>query len=230
MLPFAAVLLAWGCSSQRAEVFPDAAAPGEVVQVRVPSDRFKDPQKLRARIAGKGAPVVRVVDARVVEVLVPFAPTGAATLAIVDGNRVLGEGPLTVLPPPSRRVVVTIRGKEIKLLRVTPAADPPTGSYRRNDVRRISYDLFNSQGGLVLTGSVLHPSDGGELLHDPAEGRLRRTKALDPTTIDFVIPRIEGPQTLVVYDTPPGADLADPAGRDRRSRLASFPLPQEKTQ
>jgi len=196
-----------------------------VVQARATSDRFRDGQDLQVRIGGEHAPLVRVVDRRVVEALVPFLPEGAATLAIYDGNRLIAQGELTILPTASRRVVLSIKGDRIALVRVTPAADPPTTNPRRRDRRRISYDLVNAQGGLILTGSVLHPSDGGEILHDPAEGRLHRTAALDSTTLDFVIPRIDEPHTLVVYDTAPGIDLAVPEHRARRKRLASFALP-----
>ncbi|MDH3198757.1 MAG: hypothetical protein OEO21_11010 [Candidatus Krumholzibacteria bacterium] len=167
---------------------------------------------------------MRVVDRRVVEVLVPFLPTGPATLVIIEGSRAVAEGELMILPPPSRRVVLSVKGGQVALVRVTPAADPPTGNLRRRHVRRLSYDVLNEKGGLVLTGSVLHPSDGGELLHDPAVGRLRRTAALDSTTIAIVIPRIDEPHTLVVYDTPPGIDLAEADHRARRRRLASIAL------
>lgn len=202
------------------------APPGAVlrVQTRINLQNQKD---LSAAVGDKPA-LVRVIDNRTADILVPWLDPGHAELVLMAGKRRIGRAKVTILDTATRRVRLSIEKDGVELQRMERSADVFTPNVRSNR-RRISFDLVNDRDGLIYSGSVLHPlSTGGEVISARGSDEpviASRIEAPDSTTFSLSIPRPPQGAVLRVYDVPPGLDITTPEGREQRILIRSLSLP-----
>ncbi len=201
------------------------APPGAVLRVQTRTN-LQNQKHLSATVGDKPA-LVRVIDERTADVLVPWLDPGEAALVLTAGKREIGRAKVTILDTATRRVQLSIDRDGIELQRVERSADDTTPNVRSNR-RRISFDLVNDRDGLIYSGSVLHPlSTGGEVITARGSDQpaiASRIEAPDSTTFSLNIPRPPQGAVLRVYDVPPGVDITTPDGREQRILIRSLAL------
>lgn len=223
LLAYSSPLLLLGilACTDKVDVYPDAAVPGETVQLRNKAANFQDLQAVNVEFDGVKAGVVRIVDSTAVEVLVPNLVSGGATVS-VEYLRFEGEGEVKILPPSKQRLFFQILEGEIRAV----MTQPYTGHYDDMVVRgrRLSYDVLDSQGRVVHTGAIRYPEGGtGEAF--PGNGQIHRIANRGPISFGVKAPRIKGDVQVLFYDVGDGVDLKSFQDRANRNLIADITIP-----
>jgi hypothetical protein len=206
---------------------PEGASPGMVVRVTTAQPAFRDATAVRVEIGGKPTTIVKLVSATEVDVLVPNVAAGESQLK-VSGGKVSGTAPFTVLPASAQELVLQLKDGKFELVAVHPTADEPS-PVTRSQEPQLSYDLVNSQGGLVFTGSIDHPAQARMELFDGPSSReaiLRREPPHpgQPVVFTLKVPIAPRGATVKFYEAPPDANLLDAAVRQTRRPIGEIKL------
>jgi hypothetical protein len=208
-----------GCSKPAGatpiRVTPRHAWPGQTVLLGVQKAAFQDAGAVRVTIADRSAPVVRVVDSKTVEVMVPDLPPGGAPVRIKYPTKTVGRGTITIVPAPMRRVFLRMENDTVTV----ESVQPYNGEYDRSAAqgRRLSYDVFSHSGRFLYTAAIPHPSTGTFEVFGPAGSQSpRRVPAREPYLFVIKIPQSPGETVVKLYDTGEGMDLSN--GKDRAAR------------
>lgn len=217
----AAFLLA-GCATTfpTSDVFPQEAAPGSSVTVRVPPTA---PEELEVRVANRPAPIVRVVPGAGVEFLVPAIRHGSTQVVVRSGQKVIATTSLTVLQPTARQLVLKMEGNRIELLTEAPAAGLDRQTLEAPLGTGLSYDVLTPSGALVVTGVLPHPILGRREVHE-AGGKLHGLPPPATATFPMRVPAVPSGSTVRFYEYAVGIDLATPGGRSQRRFLSEVIL------
>ncbi|MEJ2720707.1 MAG: hypothetical protein P8181_06145 [bacterium] len=211
-----------GCSKP-VTGYQQEAAPGESIFLHREKAGFKNVDDIGVTIAGRPAPVVRIVDESTVEVMVPKLPPGPAEIRLLHRGRSLGAFEMTVDPAPLRRLFMTLDGDEFRIDRVRPY----TGHYDKPATRgrRLSYDVLDQNDRLIYTGAVPFPADQTvEVFGYPKPTSVRSEKMRGPNRFIIKIPYAEGTIRVRIFSVEDGVDLSDPRGRQRRTFIRVFEI------
>lgn len=203
----------------------DAAAPGDVVRIRVPDAGFSAGDPPAVDFGDRAALFARVLGPDAIEALAPAAPVGERELTVRLGGDVVGRADFRMLPAPARRLLLRWEeGAGVTLIGASPTAGGYTEGVARQG-RRLSYDVL-SGGSLAFTGSVVHPlADGHEVFFDPERGGVNRVPAPGRSAV-FSLKIADLPESVVrFYDAPPAADLTTDQGRAECRLLSELKVP-----
>ena len=92
-------------------------------------------------------------------------------------------------------------------------------SAAETDHTRLAFDVLNSSGGLVYTGSILHPIAGRlEVVDDSAKGEplFHATPNSDDAVFAINLPNVPELCSVRFYEADAGLDLASEQGRSAR--------------
>ncbi len=218
----AIALVVSGCArTPRIEAFPAMAAPGEMVHVRLSSYHGK-PERLRVMVADRPAHIVRAtLDG--IDVVVPFVAADSVDVLVRDGEKTVARTGLRVLPPRSIRLLLSIDGRAVRVVRAAPSNERPTGQARTKRTR-LSFDVVNRNNVVVYSGSIPHPGrEPRERFFADASGV--RAAPVEPsarTIFPIYIPTPGDSVRIDVYEAGPNLDLMESGDRDRRRRMGSI--------
>jgi len=203
-------------------VSPGQVCPGQTVLLRVGIASFRDPAGISVTIGDRIAPVVRLVDLRTVEVLVPKLPRGKADIELEYKQDTWAKGIVTIVPPPLRRVFLRMENDStVTVERVRPF----NGKYDRSATRgrRISYDVISGRGQLRYTAAVPHPDSGTvEVFGPPGDESPFRVRARAPYRFMIKLPYSKDDLLVKIYEARDGVDLLTPEGRRARRLIKEF--------
>jgi hypothetical protein len=212
----AIVLFCAGCADPRSiQVTPDEACPGQTVLLRAENAAFKDADAISVTIGDQSAPVVRIVDPQTVEVMIPKLSPGKARIRLEYAGKAAGEGTITIIPSPLRRLFLRMERDSVIVERTRPY----NGEYDRDAAggRRLSYDVISERGQLLYTGAIRHPAAGTiEVFGSPKDRSPRRIPAQEPFPFIIKIPYSPGRTVVKLYEVPDGVDLSTAEGRGAR--------------
>ncbi|NUO79367.1 hypothetical protein HUU05_04770 [candidate division KSB1 bacterium] len=229
LLLFASLLLlagVLGCarSARVTSVDPAAASPGMIVQVTTDKSVFQSRQAAHVEIGEQVAVTQNVLSDTSVEVIVPNLAAGEAEVRVIERGKKAERSAvrLRILPARSQQLVLSFQNNSVSLL----SASLRGGEAARTaepDQRRLSYDVFNEQGGFVYSGALVHPAYGRMEIYDETQTGdrvVRGDKPHDHAVFAVKIPNVPGHQlTIKFYDAPAGVDLNTDAGRAERQFL-----------
>jgi hypothetical protein len=204
------------------EAFPRAAAPGETVRIQVGSYRGAL-DRLRVTVAGQPVHIVRAVDGEI-EILLPVLATDSTTIAVRDGDRTVATAGMRILPPRSRRLLISVGASGVRLVQALPSAHAPTGTTRTRRTR-LSFDVVNRNNVVVYSGAIPHPG------HMPAERFVAHdstgagAKSVSPPAQSILAVYIPTPGDSVsveFFEAGPGLDLGSSNGRAKRRSVGRF--------
>ncbi len=201
--------------------------------MRVGIATFRDPAAISVTIGNRIAPVVRLVDLRTVEVLVPKLPRGKADIELEYKHKIWGKGIVTIVPPPLRRVFLRMENDTVTVEQVRPF----NGQYNRSATRglRISYDVISERGQLRYTAAIPHPTTGTvEVFGPPGDESPFRIPVRAPYRFMIEIPYSPDATTVKLYEARDGVDLSTAAGRKARRFIKEFtvvdqPVPTQRS-
>ena len=204
-------------------VFPSEASPGMIVRLTAGQGPYEQ-KGFSVVIGGKPATIQRTLSAKEVNVLVPVLPPGDAEVQVRDERtkKPRATGRMRILPVISQQLVLSFEKDSIKLI----SAQPRAGEYTRldeQDQRRLAFDVFNSQGGLIYTGSIVHPALGRMEVFEGRSGKEASVRGVTPPArIVFAVKVPFDPKGAVVkfFDVPPRVDLKTEKGRNSRRYLS----------
>lgn len=220
-----------GCSKPAGatpiRVTPRHAWPGQTVLLGVQKAAFQDAGGVRVTVADRPAPVVRVLDSKTVEVMVPDLPPGGAPVRIKNPTKTVGRGTITIVPAPMRRVFLRMENDTVAV----EGLEPYNGEYGRGAAhgRRLSYDVVNDRGRFLYTRAIAHPSTGTVEVFGP-EGAPspRRYPVQEPYRFAIKIPYSPGTTVVKLYDVSEGVDLSTREGRAQRTLVKEFTIGELK--
>jgi len=206
---------------------PEGASPGMVARVTSSQSAFPDAEAAQVEIGGQRATVVKWISPREVDVLVPNAAAGDSQVKVTRG-KVSGSAPFTVLPASAQELVLQLKEGKVELVAVYPTADEPN-TVTRSEEPQLSYDLINTQGGLVFTGSINHPAQARMELFDGPNAReaiLRREPPHPerPVVFTLKVPIVPRGSTVKLYEVAPKVNLLDAAARQNRRPVGEIKL------
>lgn len=222
--------LVGGCSgcSKPLTGQPQEAAPGETIFLQKENAGFKNTSDIGVMIGGRPAPIVRIIDESLVEVMVPKLPPGKAEVVLTHRGRSIGVFETTIRPAPLRRLYMTLDGDDFRIDRVRPY----TGHYDRPETRgsRLSYDVVDENDQLIYTGAIRHPEEHTvEVFGYPDSTSIRREQVRGPKRFILKIPYVDGPVRVRLFRVEDGVDLADARERKRRVFIREFELTSENS-
>jgi len=217
--------LAIGCT-QKLTVSPKAVSPGDQIQIIDQDAEFDQVKALRITVGEEAASVVSV-EATTIRAIVPNTPPGSAAIRVRSGSNILATGRVTILPPNSRRVTLSIKDGEIRLMR----SSTQSGGFDENaepEGMRLAYDVLTADGNLLYSGAIPHPTKGRlEVFDDPESGRMHGAAPLQESVFSFKIPYIDGRTVIRFYEAGPGLDLSQPQAREQREFLEEIVIDDE---
>lgn len=184
--------------------------------VRVTTDKAAFQAKPMASIemGGKVAEIVREISKTQADVFVPNLPPGQVLVHVRKPGREPGSaGQLTILPAPSLQLTLSFENDSVSVIRAQPRA----GEISRmpgEERQRLAFIVRNEQGGLVFTGSVIHPKLGRFEVFDglqSGERVIHRVPRPQKSVFAIKIPNIfDHTVKIQFYDVPPNFDLTTP--------------------
>ena len=189
-----------------------------VVRLMTAQASFPD-ATAQVEIGGRRAVIVKRLSETEMDVLVPNVAAGESQVK-VTGGKVSAAAPFTVLPASTQELVLQLKDGRFELVAVYPTADGPD-TVTRSDEPQLSYDLINTQGGLVFTGSINDPARARKELFDGPNAReaiLRREPPHpgQPVVFTLKLPIVPRGSTVKFYEVPPNANLLDADTRQNR--------------
>jgi hypothetical protein len=202
-------------------VFPTASSPGMIV--RVTASQGICECRFSVLIGGKPATIQRALNAKEVNILVPVLPPGDAEVLVRDqrSKKRRATGKMTILQVISQQLILSFEKDKVKLLSAQPRAGEFTG-WDEQDQRRLAFDVFNAQGGLIYTGSIVHPAFGRREVFEGHDGKKPWVHGVKPPErVVFAVKIPFDPKGAVVkfFDVLPQVDLNTEQGRNSRKYL-----------
>lgn len=195
------------------------ASPGSAVTVTADKAVFEGANPANVTIGGQAATIQSVVSGTEAIVTVPNLSAGAAEVRLVEIGKAPGApGQLTILAAPAQRLILRFGANQVLLLSAQ-AAIGGVGENAREEGRRISYDVLDSQGRVLFTGAVVHPTLGRAEVFDPlGQGMFSPHQvAVSPSAAFAVkIPNLGGATRVQFFDAAAELDLGTAAGRAAR--------------
>ena len=206
------------------DVAETSVRPGDAIVVQVTDRRVAPDDALRAVFDGQTRAPALFANDSAIEVIIPMLPVGETLLALYQGNTLLGRHTLQILDAAARRLIFSYEGDHITLLQTTRSTSLPTRHVRSDD-ERLSFDMLNSNGVVVYSGTIINPSRARpEVLvqSNPTGSVLIGRTAPDRNGLFIVdIPTPPNSVTLRIYRVEPDIDLFTADGRSRRTLLTS---------
>ncbi|HSW47232.1 MAG TPA: IPT/TIG domain-containing protein [Phycisphaerae bacterium] len=200
-------------------VNPSEVSPGSMVTVTADKAVFQGATTPSITIGGQAATIQSVADPTQAVVIVPNLSPGAAQVRVVEAGKTPGApGPLTVLSAPVTRLILSFGSNQVNLV----SAQPATGGFSENareSGRRLSYDVLDSQGRIIFTGEVIHPTLGRAEVFEPLDqGKfvLRHVAVSPSAAFALKIPNLNGATKVRFHDASADLDLGTAAGRAGR--------------
>ena len=205
----------------------EGASPGMVVAVTATEPAFPDEASTRVEIGGEPAPVAKWISTTQVEVLVPNVAAGESKVT-VKGKRAGATAVFTVLPASAQELVLQPKDGKLALLATHPTADGPDVTERSAEPQ-LSYDLLNTDGVLVFTGSIPHPAQARmELFDGPnaTQAILRREVPHPghPMVFSVKVPLASPGAVVKFYEAAAQVNLMDAAARQGRTPIGEIKI------
>lgn len=200
-------------------VNPASASPGAGVTVTTDKAVFSADAGTKVLIGNESVTIQTARSGTEAYVIVPNQPAGVAQVQVVEtGKRAGAAGQLNILAAPVQRLLLNFAGNQVQLIDAKPRPGG-FGEGGREDGRRLSYDVFDSQGRVVFTNTIVHPTLGRREVYEeqqPGKFFMRGVAESPSSTFVVKIPNLGGPMKVRFYDAAPELDLSTAKGRDAR--------------
>ncbi len=209
------------------KLYPASLPPGFMVRISTDQPVFDGRVAPKVMIGDQEVPFRMAMDSPTdAEALVPNLPPGQAKVMVVVPNqkRQGRSKSLKILAATSHRLVLRWKNNQLELLDARAVGDDCT-RLPEQDLRRLSFDVFNKRGDMIYTGAIQHPAARLEAFEDPQtqpRAEIHGEPSLDEDVMFLKVPNVPGGFMVKFYDTPAHLNLEDRAQREQRQFLSEF--------
>ena len=207
------------------KITPNSRQVGETVFISKNQGTFSPEAKIEVSIAEMNATVIGVTDDGVLQVLVPKAKEGSATVSVSENGQHAGNAQLTILGSSAEQLLLELSPEgELKLIRKKDDSGGLEYQFATGEVQ-LNYDLIGADDNVIYSGSIAHPQKAGvEIFEDPEGTNIHREVPKRAVVFPIRIPKLQEAVSVRFYEAEAGTDLTTRDGRSKRVFISEINL------
>jgi hypothetical protein len=183
------------CGKKQIEFNPSSSFSGEVIIAQLPRGSVTDGSNLGVQVNNINADIL-TASVNEIRFLMPELEEGNATVRVMEGEKLIGEGDVKVLPHPGVKVLLSVSNDTVMVIGKYPVNKVPEQPSFTESLNGMAFQLMTNDK-IVSQGIVGDFSNGMEVFPRP-DGSIAITDSLKGQ-FSITVPAVKGQNEIRLF-------------------------------